>query len=140
MQALAGFFSGVIFGIGLALSGMAQPGKVLAFLDVTGNWDPSLALVMGGAIAVFAPLFRFIVREKEPVYMRQFVVAAGGRIDAPLLFGSVIFGVGWGLGGYCPGPGLVSAGSGAVTGQVFAAAMVAGMLAFSGYERLRASL
>jgi hypothetical protein len=137
MQALAGLLSGVLFGVGLALSGMAQPAKVLAFLDVGGEWDPSLALVMGGAIAVFAPLYRFIVKETQPVYVQKFVIAVGGQIDAPLLSGAGIFGLGWGLGGFCPGPGLVSTGSGAVQGLVFTAAMIVGMFAFNVYERLR---
>lgn len=139
MRALAGFVPGVLFGVGLAMSGMAQPAKVLGFLDVAGAWDPSLAFVMAGAIAVFAPLYRWLLRVTKPVYVQEFVVAMGTRIDAPLLVGAAVFGIGWGLGGYCPGPGLVSAGTGAVQGVVFALSMFAGMLAFEAYERLLAA-
>jgi uncharacterized protein len=137
MRALAGLFSGVLFGVGLALGGMTQPGKVIAFLDVAGAWDPSLALVMGGAVAVFAPLYRLIRRAASPRFASAFVVHASWPIDAPLLIGAAVFGVGWGIGGFCPGPGVVSAGAGAPAGVVFALCMLVGMLAFRGYERLR---
>ena len=137
MQALAGLVSGVLFGVGLALSGMTQPGKVIGFLDVAGAWDPSLAFVMAGAIAVFGPLYRLIRRYTMPRFAPGFVVHAGWPIDAPLLIGAAVFGVGWGIGGFCPGPGVVSAGTGAPAGVVFALSMVLGMLAFRGYERLR---
>ena len=135
MQALAGLFSGALFGVGLAVSGMAQPAKVLGFLDVSGQWDPSLAFVMAGAIAVYAPLYRLLLRTTKPLYVQTFVVAIGGRIDARLLVGAGVFGVGWGLGGYCPGPALVSAGTGAQQGLVFTLAMVAGMFVFEVHDR-----
>ena len=139
MQAVAGLFSGVLFGVGLALSGMAQPAKVLGFLDVAGAWDPSLAFVMAGAIGVYAPLYRFLLRTTKPVYVREFMVAMGGRIDTPLLLGAAMFGVGWGLGGYCPGPAFVSAGTGATQGLVFTLAMIAGMLVFEVQDRREAA-
>ncbi len=136
MAAVSGALLGVLFGIGLALGGMTQPAKVIGFLDVTGHWDPSLAFVMAGAILVYAPLFRFILRETTPVYVQKFVVFANQQIDAPLLIGSAVFGMGWGLAGYCPGPGLVSAGTGSTVGLVFALSMLAGMAAFQGYDRV----
>lgn len=139
MPALIGLLSGALFGVGLAVSGMAQPAKVLAFLDVAGAWDASLAFVMAGAIGVYAPLYRMLLRATKPVYVREFVVAMGGRVDARLLVGAGVFGVGWGLGGYCPGPALVSAGTGATQGVVFALAMLAGMLLFEAQERLAAA-
>lgn len=140
MQTLLGTLAGLVFGAGLVISGMAQPAKVLAFLDVAGNWDPSLAFVMGGAIAVYAPLYRYIIKRTTPVYTQQFMVVANHTIDRPLLLGAGIFGAGWGLAGFCPGPGIVSAGSGASTGLTFALAMVFGMLLFEAYQRATAAL
>jgi hypothetical protein len=136
MAGFAGLLLGALFGVGLALSGMTQPAKVLAFLDVTGAWDASLAFVMAGAIGVYAPLYRFLVRATQPVYVREFVVAVGGRIDGRLLLGAAVFGVGWGLGGYCPGPALVSAGTGTRSSVVFTLAMIAGMLLFEVADRI----
>jgi len=140
MQALIGLVLGATFGVGLVLGGMTQPAKVLAFLDVAGAWDPSLAFVMAGAVAVYAPLYRFIVRETKPWYVQQFVVFAGQQLDPPLLIGAAVFGTGWGLGGFCPGPALVSAGTGGATGLVFVLAMLAGMAVFQGYDRVLGSL
>jgi uncharacterized membrane protein YedE/YeeE len=139
MRALAGLGSGVLFGIGLALSGMTRPAKVLAFLDVAGAWDPSLAFVMLGAIAVFAPLYLLIRRRSRPVLAPDFVVAPTAPIDAKLIAGAVLFGLGWGAVGFCPGPALVSAGTAAPAALVFGACMLAGMLLFRGYERWRAA-
>ena len=126
-RGLAGVASGVLFGLGLALSGMAQPAKVIGFLDVAGSWDPSLGLVMAGAIGVYAPLFYWISRKTVPRYADAFAIPTKRQIDGALLGGSALFGVGWGLAGYCPGPGIVSAGSGAPQGGVFLVGMVAGM-------------
>ena len=136
---LGGGITGLLFGVGLALSGMAQPGKVLAFLDVTGAWDPSLAFVMGGAIGVYAPLYHWITKRTMPRYAREFVITLNRKLDGPLIAGAALFGLGWGLGGYCPGPGIVSAGTGATQGVVFLVAMLAGMFVFDGYERVRAA-
>jgi len=113
---------------------------VLAFLDFTGDWDPSLAFVMGGAIAAYAPLYRFILRETKPRYVQDFVVFVGHQLDAPLLLGAAVFGVGWGLGGFCPGPALVAAGTGAQPGIIFALSMLAGMAVFQGYDRVLTSV
>jgi uncharacterized protein len=136
MQAVSGALIGVLFGIGLALGGMTRPANVLAFLDFSGRWDPSLAFVMAGAIAVYAPLYRFIIRETKPVYVQKFVVFASQQIDAPLVVGGIVFGAGWGLSGFCPGPALVSAGTGSAAGVVFALSMSAGMAVFQGYDRV----
>lgn len=98
--------AGLIFGLGLAVSGMTQASKVLGFLDVTGNWDPSLLLVLGGAVAVTAVAFRFILRRPAPVLEDKFRLPITRFIDGPLVVGAAIFGIGWGISGYCPGPGI----------------------------------
>jgi uncharacterized membrane protein YedE/YeeE len=117
---------GVIFGIGLTVSEMINPARVIGFLDITGRWDPTLAFVMAGALAVTLPLFRFILRWPRPVLDRQFYLAAKSEIDRPLIIGAAIFGIGWGLAGFCPGPafaGLASANPGVF---LFVASMIAG--------------
>ena len=113
------FGAGLLFGIGLWLSGMANPHKVLGFLDVTGNWDPSLLLVMGGAVAVTLAAFRPIIRRKNLSFGKK-------DVDLPLVAGAAIFGIGWGIGGWCPGPALTSLAGLGADAIVFVAAMVAG--------------
>jgi uncharacterized membrane protein YedE/YeeE len=123
------FSSGLVFAAGLAISGMTQPAKVLGFLDVTGAWDPTLMFVMIGAIAVH---MGFALRAKnaaKPLLARQFSLPARDAIDAPLFIGAALFGVGWGLEGYCPGPAVVASASGGAVPLVFVASMVAGLLA-----------
>jgi len=115
---IAALGAGFLFGIGLWLSGMANPRKVLDFLDVTGNWDPSLLLVMGGAVIVTAIAFRPLLR-KRPIDFKT-------SIDAPLVIGAALFGIGWGIGGYCPGPALTALSNLSADVLVFVAAMVAG--------------
>ena len=115
---ISAFGAGLLFGIGLWLSGMANPRKVLDFLDVTGNWDPSLLLVMGGAVAVTAATFR-------PLLKRQKMDFKSG-IDAPLIAGAALFGIGWGIGGYCPGPAVTALANLSAELFVFVAAMIAG--------------
>lgn len=122
------FLAGLLFAVGLSLSGMADPSKVLGFLDVAGAWDPSLAFVMGGALSVYAPLHFLIRRRKAPLFAPEFLPLTKFRIDAPLLAGSVLFGVGWGLSGYCPGPALTNLSTGAPEVLLFVAAMLAGFL------------
>lgn len=139
MPIVTGLLAGLLFGAGLVISGMTQPAKVLAFLDVTGAWDPRLALVMGGAIAVYAPLYRWLVARTLPLYARAFVVMSQKQLDAPLLVGASIFGIGWGLGGFCPGPAFVSLGTGGTLSLAFGLSMVAGMGAFEVYRSLRAA-
>lgn len=100
--------AGLLFGFGLALSGMTHPAKVLGFLDVAGAWDPSLLLVLGGAVGVTVVAFRFILRRQAPVLEENFRLPALRAIDGPLVVGAVLFGIGWGISGYCPGPAIAS--------------------------------
>lgn len=115
---ISAFGAGLLFGIGLWLSGMANPRKVLDFLDITGNWDPSLLLVMGGAVAVTAIAFRPILKGK-PIEFKS-------SVDAPLIIGAAIFGIGWGIGGYCPGPALTALSNLSAEVLIFVFAMIAG--------------
>ena len=127
VRALAASGAGLLFGIGLGLSGMTQPPKVLAFLDVFGAWDPSLMFVMMGAISVHFALSRWIRRRDRPLLDVRFFWPTAKGIDRKLVVGSAIFGVGWGLGGFCPGPAIVTVGSGALSAIVFVTAMALGM-------------
>lgn len=123
------FVTGVLFGVGLLLSGMTDPSKVLGFLDVTGRWDPSLAFVMIGAIGVHAMALRWLrKRRARPLYGQSFHETAKRGVDAPLVAGSILFGIGWGLAGLCPGPALVSLGTGSIPSVVFFIAMALGSL------------
>jgi uncharacterized membrane protein YedE/YeeE len=129
MKNLVAVLAGAVFSAGLLLSGMVQPEKVRGFLDVTGEWDASLAFVMIGAIGVHAVLLRLIARRGAPVFMPTFQPRPRAPIDGSLLAGAAIFGVGWGLGGYCPGPGFVAAGGLSLSALAFVAALTVGMLA-----------
>ena len=142
MNAAFAFFSGLIFGIGLIVAGMANPAKVLGFLDLAGMWDPSLALVMAGAIAVGSVAFQLTKRRTLSLLGLSLQLPDARQIDRRLIVGSVVFGIGWGLAGICPGPGLVLLGSGELFGLVFVIAMLLGMGAFELLERdaLRAKL
>ena len=128
-QLLSGLIAGLLFGLGLAISQMISQQKVLSFLDIFGNWDPSLAFVMGGAVAVTALLSRLVLRRTRPFFERKFYLPASSAIDRPLIVGSALFGVGWGLGGFCPGPGLASLSLGRVEPWVFVATLIIGSLA-----------
>ena len=139
MFALSALLSGLVFGLGLIVSGMANPAKVLGFLDLAGAWDPSLALVMGGAILV--GFFAFLIAKKRT---RSFIGAemklpTTSSIDSRLLTGSALFGAGWGVAGFCPGPGLVALGMGEPKALVFVGAMLAGMAIFSWREKRSSS-
>jgi len=124
------FVVGLLFGWGLLLSGMTDPGKVQGFLDLSGSWDPSLAFVMGGAIAVGLFAFALAKRRTTTFVGGALHLPTSRDIDKPLIVGSLIFGAGWGLGGFCPGPAIVSLGAGQAKAVVFVAAMLAGMFAF----------
>lgn len=124
------FFSGLVFGIGLLLSGMSNPSKVLGFLDLGGRWDPSLAFVMAGAIAVGAIAFAFARRMRVSVTGAPMRLLTATQIDRRLVIGGLLFGVGWGLAGFCPGPALVAAAAGYGKAVLFCAAMLVGMFAF----------
>jgi uncharacterized membrane protein YedE/YeeE len=131
---LAEFIAGLIFGLGLILAGMTDPGKVIGFLDLFGAWDPSLALVMGGAI--FVGLFAFALAKKRTTSLLggAMHMPKSNDIDKRLVTGSLIFGAGWGLAGFCPGPALVSLGAGEPKAAVFVIAMTIGMLVFAFLE------
>ena len=124
---LAALAAGLLFGVGLAVSGMTQPEKVIGFLDVAGSWDPSMMFVMMGAMVVHVLLARWILRRSRPLLDTQFHLPATKTVDAKLVAGAGIFGIGWGLGGLCPGPALVNVGSGTLVPLVFLGAMALGM-------------
>lgn len=129
MKALvASFAAGVLFALGLGIGGMTQPAKVVNFLDFAGTWDPSLAFVMIGAIPVYFLCHRMALGRLSPLFVTEFSVPKPRGVDSGLLLGSAIFGVGWGLGGFCPGPALTSLASGASPTLIFVAAMVGGMI------------
>ena len=127
MTSVFALLSGLVFGLGLLASGMTDPTKIKGFLDLFGAWDPSLALVMGGAIAVGVPAFALARRRARSWTGTPFEIPATTAIDTRLLFGGAIFGVGWGLAGFCPGPAIVAASSGSVAALVFVMAMLIGM-------------
>jgi len=136
-QRLTEFLIGLLFGVGLLLSGMTDPGKVIGFLDLAGNWDPSLALVMGGAILVGIFAFAFAKRRTTDFFGGAIRWPTSNAIDRRLVIGSVVFGAGWGLAGFCPGPALVSLGAGVPQAIAFVGAMLAGMAIFEFLERRR---
>jgi uncharacterized membrane protein YedE/YeeE len=136
MNALFSFLAGLVFGIGLIVSGMSNPAKVLGFLDLAGKWDPSLALVMGGAVTVGLVAFALAKRRQTTWLGLPLLLPAARHIDRRLVIGSALFGVGWGLAGICPGPGLVLVGAGLPKGLIFVAAMLAGMAVFEVLERI----
>ncbi len=121
---------GVVFAVGLAVSGMTQPSKVIGFLDVFGNWDPSLMFVMIGAIFVHFISFRLIVKREVPWFSENWHIPNRKDVTPALVWGGVIFGFGWGLGGYCPGPAVTSLASLQTRPLIFVASLVAGMLIF----------
>lgn len=127
--------AGLVFGLGLIVSGMANPAKVLGFLDLTGNWDPSLALVMAGAIGISSFAFLFAKNRTRSLIGAEMRLPGGRGIDRRLVVGSLLFGVGWGVAGFCPGPGLVALGMGEVKALIFVASMLTGMTAFEFLER-----
>lgn len=136
---LTALLSGLLFGIGLMLSGMANPAKVLGFLDIAGRWDPSLAFVMAGAIAIGAIAFAFATRLKKSLLGLPMWIPSSSSVTLRLVLGSAVFGVGWGLAGFCPGPALVALGAGFPKAWGFVAAMLAGMAVFELIERAKQS-
>lgn len=137
-QAILALITGTLFGFGLALSQMVNPEKVLAFLDLAGNWDPSLALVMGGAVAVTLVAFPFVTRRSRPLFSGSFQLPSLTAIDRRLVIGSALFGIGWGIGGYCPGPALAAFAVGSWEPFVFVPAMIAGSLTWRRIAQLQA--
>lgn len=129
MKALSiSLISGLIFGFGLIVSGMSNPARVLNFLDWSQRWDPTLALVMGGAIAVALPGFYLVRKRQKPLFTDEFEIPKNREIDSKLIIGASLFGIGWGIGGFCPGPGIVAAMTLQVDVLLFVLAMVVGML------------
>ncbi len=135
MYTAASFAAGFVFGLGLLVAGMANPAKVLGFLDLAGAWDPSLALVMAGAIAVGAGAFALMKKRTRTLLGAPVLLPAARRIDKRLILGSLVFGVGWGLAGICPGPALVLAGTGSAKGLVVLVSMIAGNGIFEFFEK-----
>lgn len=135
MRAFIALLSGAIFGFGLALSGMMNPGRVRGFLDLFGDWDPTLAFVMGGAMLVMAGGWFIQHRMAAPVAEEKFHLPATGHIDGRLLGGAALFGIGWGLAGLCPGPAVASLGTAFAPALIFVAAMLAGMAMFALLDR-----
>lgn len=135
MKNLSALFAGLIFGLGLTVSQMVNPAKVLAFLDILGDWDPSLAFVMGGALIVTAIGYRLVWRRASPLFEARFQVPANRALDAKLITGAVLFGAGWGLVGLCPGPAISALTIGGWPVATFLIAMMAGMAAFELYDR-----
>ncbi|MEW6636907.1 MAG: YeeE/YedE family protein [Actinomycetota bacterium] len=127
IRALAALLSGTIFGLGLAVSGMMNPAKVIGFLDVAGDWDPTLAFVMGGALLVTVPGYRLVLSRRRPVLERGFDLPKKNAVDGRLVGGAALFGVGWGLVGFCPGPAVAALATGLGPVLAFVAAMIAGM-------------
>ncbi|HSN82756.1 MAG TPA: DUF6691 family protein [Polyangiales bacterium] len=135
---IGAFLGGLVFGFGLAIGGMTQPAKVVGFFDYFGSWDPSLAFVMGGALLVYTPVYRWAVRTwQRPIWAPSFSLPTRSDIDWRLVLGSGIFGVGWGLGGYCPGPAFTSVGAGSREALIFGLAMLGGVGAYQVFMRLR---
>lgn len=137
-RVLAAFLSGSLFGLGLVIARMTDPTVVLGFLDVFGKFDPTLAVVLGGAVTTTVLAFRLVLQRKQPIFAPDFQLPVSRVADAPLLVGAAIFGVGWGLAGYCPGPALAGAAGGVGTALLFVPAMLVGSLVHRFTERLRA--
>jgi uncharacterized membrane protein YedE/YeeE len=132
MRLVSAYLIGLVFGIGISISGMANPAKVLNFFDVAGSWDPSLILVMGGALVVTFIGYRVVLRRPAPLIDLKFHLPDNSRIDARLLGGSAVFGVGWGIAGFCPGGALPALGTGRIEVVAFVAALIAGIFVAKG--------
>lgn len=136
---LVSFLVGLVFGLGLIISGLANPAKVLAFLDLAGNWDPSLMLVMGGAVVVAMPFFALARRRRDSWLGMPLHLPGWRPVERRLVLGSLAFGIGWGLVGFCPGPAVVAVGMFNAKATIFVAAMFAGMALFECWERWQGS-
>lgn len=136
LDTLSSFIVGLIFGVGLILAGMTDPSKVIGFLDVAGLWDPSLAFVMGGAIAVGIVAFRFANKRSTAFFGGAMRLPSSNDISSRLVLGSLLFGAGWGMAGFCPGPALTTLGTGHPKAVIFVVAMIAGMALFEIAERI----
>ena len=130
MKLITSFISGLIFAFGLGISGMTQPQKIVQFLDLFGNWDPTLLFVMIGAIAVHSTAYLTLKSERKPLFAKKYTLPQRASITKQLILGSFIFGVGWGISGFCPGPALVSIPSGNLDNTVFVITMALGMIIY----------
>lgn len=128
MRLVIGYGIGLIFGLGISLSGMINPAKVLNFFDVAGSWDPSLAFVMAGALGVTFSGYKIVLARQAPVMSTHFQLPTATRVDAKLLGGSAVFGIGWGIAGFCPGGALPALGTGRIEVFVFVVALIAGIV------------
>lgn len=137
MGKLSVFSAGLLFAVGLGISGMTDANKVIGFLNVAGQWDPSLAFVMVGAIGVHLATYRLIINRPSPVFGDLFLIPTTTQIDARLIGGASLFGIGWGLGGFCPGPGVVSSTGLGQAALLFTGAMVVGMALFHAIDPAR---
>ena len=137
LQWITAGLAGLLLGLGLILSGMANPAKVIGFLDVAGPWDPSLGLVMGGGLVIGSIGFALLRKQPKTLLGEPLNLPASRKIDLRLVLGSVLFGVGWGITGICPGPGLVLLGAGIPEGLIYMASLLAGMTLYSIIEKLR---
>jgi hypothetical protein len=140
MRLIVTYLIGLVFGVGISLSGMANPAKVLNFFDVFGTWDPSLAFVMGGAVVVAFLGYRVVLKRPAPMYDPHFQVPTSRTIDARLIGGSAVFGIGWGIAGFCPGGALPALGTGNPSVLIFTAALVAGIFLARFAMRVMANL
>lgn len=137
---IVALISGTLFGLGLTISGMINPAKVIGFLNIAGEWDPTLAFVMGGALVVTIPAFRWVLKQSRPAFDESFAVPTRTDLEPRLLGGATLFGVGWGMSGFCPGPALTALAAGIPSVFFFVAAMVAGMVIYGlVFERPRTS-
>ena len=139
MQVLMALLAGLVFGLGLIMSGMTDPSKVIGFLDLAGQWDPSLAFVMGGAILVGVVAFRLAATRSQAILGESMQLPTARQIDRRLILGGLAFGAGWGLAGYCPGPALASLVTGGSKPLIFTIAMLAGMVIFEIHDRFSRS-
>jgi uncharacterized protein len=128
MRFIITYFIGLVFGVGISISGMANPAKVLNFFDVAGTWDPSLMFVMGGALVTTFVGYRLVLGRNNPMFAASFSLPTARQLDAKLLGGSAVFGVGWGIAGFCPGGALPALGTGRSEVLIFVAALIAGIL------------
>ncbi|MFT6927888.1 MAG: putative membrane protein YedE/YeeE [Psychromonas sp.] len=133
--------AGLLFGMGMIISGMVNPAKVIGFLNISGNWDPSLAFVMGGALAVFTPIYHFVIKKRSAaINGDKFSWTSNTKIDGSLISGALIFGAGWGLAGFCPGPAITSIASGSNIVLAFILSMIVGMVLAKQYQQGRLPL
>jgi uncharacterized membrane protein YedE/YeeE len=138
MRLFVSYIVGLIFGIGISISGMANPAKVLNFFDIAGTWDPSLIFVMGGALVTTFVGYRFVLRRPTPAFEDSFKLPTRRDLDLPLIGGSAVFGIGWGIAGFCPGGALPALGTGRPEVFIFTAALIAGVFAAKALQRVAA--